>query len=422
MKMTRLFTVLTLVLAHTGLSEDLDGDNHLGGEAPREEFELQPVENDMLSDRAFQDNMNYRRVLFKNLPSQTVRFAFLEYQDFSKGREQLLTVHQYGDGYLAILTIPDQRLTGFTNDISHVSIRRIGKRFPPTIADRVANVTRKMLRRIKEQETPVEPTWPTCSYFFMWGSAGYTDSLTPSVRLWYLKGLMREIGHYIESSPECEFDDNTESKRIEYLLWKLEKLESLLNLTPLVQEPIEEIMAQVESYRAKQGGTGQGKTPLHPYSVTVNAQNKVSLSVTNMPVPGVVRLLNAELDKLKPRPYAIHLHGAAEHDGDYDYWTNPSYVNIPADAKPLEGGTFEKLFNERLVPTITLRVKDMPIQEVIRNIIQQHPAHIYGDVRDTHAHLAPNENKKYQELYEWEMEDLRKRNRDIIMRQETDGR
>ena len=215
---------------------------------------------------------------------------------------------------------------------------------------------------------------------------------------------MNDIGDYIKFSPECAPDGYTESIYIKRLLGKLEALEGLLKLTP-IQEPVGEILAQIESYRARQDNTGQGETPPRPYSVTVDAQSKVCMSVTDMPVPEVVRLLNAELDKLKPRPYVIHLHGVAEHDGGDDYWTNPSYVNIPADAKPLEDGAFKKLTQERAVPTITLNVTDMPVQEVIRDIIKQHPAHIYGDVRATHAHLAPNSNRGRNIRYEWEAED-----------------
>ena len=370
---------------------------------PGKMFELQPVDSGMTSEETLRNYMNYRCVLFTNLSS--VMFAFLKYDEYPGWREELLTVHRDGDDYIAILTIPDQRLRGFTNDLSRVSIRRVGKRLPPTIAIRVENVTEQMLKRVRRQRTPVIPEWGTYYYFFCGDLEGYKDSMTPGMCPWLLTTIMENIGIYIQSSPYDESSEITESGYVKRLLTDLERLEEKLNLTPLVQEPIEEIMAQVESYRAKQGDTGQGKTPLPPYSVTVNAQNKVSMSVTNMPVPGVVRLLNAELDKLKPRPYVIHLHCVAEHDGDYNFWTNPSLVNIPADAKPLDDGAFKKLLREKIVPTITLCVEDMPIQEVIRNIIQQHPAHIYGDVRATHAHLSPNANRAANELYEWEMED-----------------
>jgi len=404
MKMTRLLTVFTaLALVHTGLSEDLGGGR--GRVTHRDAFELQPVDNDMTSDKVFQDNMNYRIALFKSLPSRTLVFAFLEYKDYPGWREELLTVHQDGDGYIAILTIPDQRLTGFTNDISQVSIRRIGKRLPPAIADRTAKVMWEMLQRVKHQEVPVEPAWETYSYFFMQGRAGFHSTGTPNLRALFLRMIMHNIKRYIESCPECEFENHTESKCIEYLLRQLEALEGTLEFTPPAQNSVGEIMAQIESYRAEQANAVQGKTPALPYSVAVDAQNRVWMSVTNMSVPEFVRLLNAELDKLKPRPYIIHLHDIARHDGDPSYWTNPSYVNIPADAKPFEDGAFKKLIQEKIVPTITLSVKDMPIQEVIRNIVKQHPAHIYGDVRVTHAHLAPNENRGKNIRHEWEVED-----------------
>jgi len=402
MKIIRLLAVF-IAFAHTGLSEDLDGGQ--GRVTHRDAFELQPVVNDMTSDEAFQNNMNYRLALFKNLPSLTLEFAYLEYNDYPGWREELLTVHRDGDGYIAILTIPDQRLRGFTNDISNVSIRRIGKRLPSTIADRTVKVMWEMLQRVKRQETPVEPTWEIYSYFYMWGRAGRTDTGIPNLRADRLTGIMCDIKCYIESSPKYEDDAYTETGHIKRLLKQLENLEESLNLTPPAQSPVGEIMAQTEPYRAEQDNAVQGKVPPHPYSVTVDAQNKVWMSVTNMPVPEVVRLLNAELGKLEPRPYTIHLHGVARHDGDHDYWTNPSYVNIPAEAKPLEDGAFKKLIQERTVPTITLNVKDMPIQEVIRNIVKQHPAHIYGDVRAAHAHLAPNKNRGKNIRYEWEFED-----------------
>ena len=143
-KITLVIVFITLTSAHAGLPEDLDGNNNPRVVIHKVEFELQPVDNDMMSDEAFQDNMNYRLALFKNLPSRTVRFAYLEYNEFPGWREELLTVHEDGDGYIAILTIPDRRLTGFTNDISQVSVRRIGKRLPPALAERVATVTWEM--------------------------------------------------------------------------------------------------------------------------------------------------------------------------------------------------------------------------------------------------------------------------------------
>jgi hypothetical protein len=380
-----------------------------------------------ISSGKTQNYANYHKILFNNLsPLRHDDFAFLRIRSyFSLYQECLLSVHSRNGRYIAILTMPSETLTGFwgdstgtgairinesdnatgedampsknlkpiSGDLPNIKIRRIGKIIPFAIAQRISIVMEKMLTQVKyaEQKTFVLAEGETSCYVFKGMELeGYASSERNIKRSALLVSMLDDIVSYVEADSRKRYDDfDHENYYLNHMTEKLGMLEKHLHIIPPIPVSIIESSPQTPSKEVKRKDTVQHQTRSdHRYlPVVVDNQNRVWMNVTNVPVLEVVRRLNIELVKLAPRPYVIYLDEHCFPGGDY--WVDPCYVNIPEDEYPLEDGVFERLSREKNVPLLTINADGMPMQDIIRGIIEQQPAHIRGKAGATLARLFP---------------------------------